>query len=63
MAAAGRVSGLAIQALRHLGKNNVDDDTIDRLKTRLSNDDKQQLLQDISCAPAWIGVIFRKMVE
>lgn len=63
MAAAGRISGLAIQALRHLGKDNVDDDIIDRLKARLSDDDKQQLFKDISCAPAWIGAIFRKMVK
>lgn len=61
MAAAGRISGLVIQALRYLGKDSVDDDTVDRLKARLSDDGKQQLLKDISCAPAWIGAIFRKM--
>lgn len=63
MAAAGRISGLVIQALRHLGKVNVDDDIVDKLKARLSDADKKQLLKDITCAPAWIGAIFKRMVE
>ena len=62
MAAAGRISGLVIQALRDLGKENVDDGIINKLKRRLSQADKEQLLKDISCAPEWIGAIFRKMV-
>lgn len=63
MAASGRISGLVIQALRYLGKVNVDSQTINKLKKRLSQEDKDQLLRDISCAPAWIGEIFRKMVK
>lgn len=61
--AAGRTSGLVIQALRYLGKTNVDSETINKLKKRLSREDKEQLLKDIACAPAWIGRIFRKMVS
>jgi len=63
MAAAGRISGLAIQALRYLGKNSMDPEMVNKLKRRLTQKDKEQLLRDISCAPAWIGRIFRKMVE
>jgi len=63
MATAGRVSGLVIQALRHLGKDHVDTEIIKKLQARLNDEDKQQLLRDISCAPAWIGEIFRKMVK
>ena len=63
MAASGRISGSVIQALRYLGKVNVDDGMIDRLKKRLSRKDKEQLLKDIACAPGWIGRIFRKMGE
>jgi len=63
MAASGRISGLVIQALRYLGKVNVDSQTINKLKKRLSRKDKDQLLRDISCAPAWIGEIFRRMVK
>jgi hypothetical protein len=61
MATAGRVSGLVIQALRHIGQQYVDDAIVARLKKRLSDDDKKQLLQDIRYAPAWIAAILRRV--
>lgn len=57
MATAGRVSGLVIQALRHIGQRHMDNAIVARLKKRLSDDDKKQLLQDIRYAPAWIAAI------
>ena len=63
VAASGRTSGLVIQALRYFGKANVDAETIRKLNKRLSRKDKEQLLKDIACAPAWIGRLFRKMVS
>jgi hypothetical protein len=63
MATAGRVSGLVIQALRHLGQDHVDDNIIGVLKRRLSGDDKYQLINDIRYAPVWIGNIFRQLKE
>jgi len=60
MATAGRVSGLVIQALRHLGQDHVDDNIIGVLKKRLSSDDKRQLMNDLRYAPVWIGNIFRQ---
>jgi len=63
MATAGRISGLVIQALRHLGENNVDDAVVDALARRLSPDDRRQLSKDIRHAPAWIGEIFRRLAE
>ena len=61
MATAGRVSGLVIQALRHLGQDHVDDKIIGMLKKRLSRDDKRQLINDLRYAPVWIGAIFRQL--
>ena len=61
MATAGRVSGLVIQALRHLGQDHVDDKIIRILKKRLSRDDKCQLIKDLRYAPVWIGTIFRQL--
>lgn len=61
MAAAGRISGLVIQALRHLSKDYVDAKIIKKLRRRLSPEDKHQLLRDIRYAPAWIGEIFREL--
>ncbi len=61
MATAGRISGLVIQALRYLKQGNVDSTVIAKLKRRLSNDDKNTLMNDIRYAPSWIGDIFRKI--
>ena len=61
MATAGRVSGLIIQALRYLGKDNVNDKIIGILKKRLSRDDKLKLISDFRYAPAWIETIFRQL--
>jgi hypothetical protein len=61
MATAGRVSGLAIQALRHIGQRYVDDAIVARLQKRLSDNDRKQLLQDIRYAPAWIASILRRV--
>lgn len=61
MATAGRVSGLVIQALRHLGKDHVDESLVAKLDRRLDHDDRRQLAKDIRYAPAWIGSIIRRL--
>jgi len=63
MAAAGKISGLIIQALKHLGKDQVDDHVIDQLDQRLDDTARKQLLKDIRSAPAWIADIFRKLSQ
>jgi hypothetical protein len=63
MAAAGKISGLIIQALKHLGKDQVDDHVIDQLDRRLDDTARKQLLKDIRSAPAWIADIFRKLSQ
>lgn len=59
MATSDRVSGLVIQALRHLGKDHVDDRVVQTLRKRLSDADRKRLLKDIVYAPTWMGPIFR----
>lgn len=61
MATAGRTSGLIIQALRHLGQRHVDGEVLHALKSRLSDDDKKQLIKDLQYAPAWIADIMRNI--
>ena len=63
MATAGKISGMVIQALRYLGRNHIDDKVIGILKTRLTRDDKKQLMRDFRYAPAWIGSIFKQLQE
>jgi hypothetical protein len=61
MATAGKISGLVIQALRHLGSTHVDDNVIARLDRRLDADARKQLLKDVRFAPAWIAYIMRRL--
>lgn len=61
MATAGKISGLVIQALRHLGRKNVDQQVIAQLEHRLNDDACKQLLKDIRFAPAWIADIIRSL--
>ena len=55
------VAGLVIQALRYLGRNDVSDNTIQKLRTKLSNDDKQRLLRDTQYAPDWVHEVAKKI--
>lgn len=61
MMAAGRTSGLIIQALRHLGKDHITQDRIDLLRSKLSPDDKARLLKDLPLAPTWMHPLFRNI--
>jgi hypothetical protein len=54
MAAAGRPSGLVIQALRHLGEEHVTPERIAQLRRTLSADDRRALLKDLTLAPTWM---------
>ena len=63
MAMTGRVSGLVAQALKHLGKEHVNDSVITRLKNRLDESARVQLLKDIRFVPAWIGDVFREISQ
>ncbi len=61
MATAGRISGTVIQALRWLGRDQVDERTVATLRRRLSDADKRQLQQDLRYAPAWVADIMRRV--
>lgn len=61
MATAGRISGLVIQALRHIGRSHVDEDIIARLDHRLNTEDKKQLLKDVVFAPVWVAEVMRRL--
>lgn len=61
MATAGRASGLVIQALRWLRKDNVDEKAVAKLRRNLKPEDKATLLADAHLAPAWISAIFHQL--
>lgn len=61
MAAAGRLSGLLIQALRELGQAHITPERIEHLKRTIPADKRRELLKDLRLAPAWMHPIFREL--
>lgn len=61
MTTAGKISGLLIQALRHIGHDYVDDKMMAKIDKQLDASARKQLIKDIRYAPAWIAEIFRKV--
>lgn len=61
MATANRLSGLLIQALRHLGKEHITSQRMQHLKRTLPENERQQLLKDLSLAPTWMHPLFREL--
>ena len=63
LATAGRVSGVVIQALRFLRRQQVGVEVVTKLRERLKPAERRQLVKDIPLAPAWMAPIFRKIAE
>jgi hypothetical protein len=61
MAAAGRLSGLLMQAFRHLGKEHITPERMEHLKRTLPAKERKQLLKDLRLAPAWMHPLFRQL--
>ena len=61
MATAGRLSGLLIQALRELGKDNLTPQQREHLKRTLAAAKRRELLKDLQLAPVWMHEIFRDL--
>jgi hypothetical protein len=63
MAAAGRLSGLLMQAFRHLGWQNVTPARMAHLKRTVPPKERQKLLKDLPLAPAWMHRYFRELAD
>ena len=63
MVTAGTITGLVIQALRHVGRENVDYRVVSQLDATLDSDDRQRLKRDIRHAPEWIAEIIRGLED
>lgn len=61
MATAGRISGTVIQALRHIGKDQIDPANIAHLARRLSRAEKNRLWKDREYAPLWLHPILQQI--
>ncbi len=63
LAAIGKISSLAIQAMKEIGKDNITDDDISVILNHLAKEDPYRLRHDIKLAPEWIRVIMRKALK
>ena len=63
MAAAGRSSGLVIQALRSLGPGHVTPQRLDQLRRTIPADQRQALLDDLALAPGWLQPALRALAS
>jgi Family of unknown function (DUF6088) len=61
MAAAGKLSGLVIQALRSFGQAHVHRRHVQRLRERIPAGDRAGLLDDLPLAPAWMHPLLREL--
>jgi hypothetical protein len=63
MAAAGRLSGLLMQAFRSLGRQHITRQRLARLKLTLPEKERKQLIKDLPLAPTWMHPFFRELAE
>ncbi|MCC7040610.1 MAG: hypothetical protein IT516_09920 [Burkholderiales bacterium] len=63
MAAAGRTSGLVIQALRSLGPEHVTPQRVSRLRRTIPADQRRTLLEDLPLAPGWMQPTLRALAS
>lgn len=63
MATAGRKSGTIIQALRYLGKDQVDDRVMSILRRQISDEERPKIHKDLRHAPEWITDLLRPLTQ
>lgn len=59
----GKISSLAIQALKTIGQNKVDDNTIEKFQAILKNEKKENIIIDAKLSPAWINKILMQAIK
>lgn len=63
LAAIGKISSLAIQAMKEIGKNKITAHEISLILDHLDKEEPHRLQHDIKLAPEWIRVIMRKALK
>ena len=63
MAAAGRLSGLLIQAFKSLGAPHISPARIRHLRETLPVEERAKVLQDLALAPAWMRPLLREVAR
>ena len=63
LSAIGKISSLAIQALKEIGKDKVTEAEKRIILERLSKEEEYRLKHDIALAPEWIRIIMREALK
>lgn len=63
LAVKGKLSGLAIQALKEIGQKSITKEVIKKIENILSKEDVELLKHDAKLAPAWIAKIFFSILK
>ena len=63
MIGAGTNAGLILHAFRQIGKDNVTEEMIKRIKNQLEEKDIKQIKKQAQYAPAWIAKIMRELIN
>ncbi len=59
----GKISSLAIQALKTIGQKKVDNATIEKIQDKLKNENIENIIYDAKLAPAWINTILMQTMS
>lgn len=61
--AKGEISSLAIQALKTIGQNKIDENTIEKIQVILKKEKKENIINDAKLSPAWINKILMQAIK
>lgn len=59
----GKISRLVIQALKTIGRNNVDENTKEKIQSILKKETKENIINDAKLSPAWINKILMQTIR
>lgn len=59
----GEISSFAIQALKTIGQNKIDEKTIEKIQSILKNEKKENIINDAKLSPAWINKILMQAIQ
>lgn len=59
LAVKGEITGLIIQALKEIGKDNVTEEQVEKIKIHLEKEKQEIIEHDAKLAPAWISKIMK----
>ena len=59
----GKISLLAISALKEIGKDNATDEQLQKIKEALQHEKRDNIIHDANLAPVWVSKIILKLIE